>query len=276
MALLSAAIGAIPNASAAIIADTFTTGTTSRAVGDPLAGTTTTIGGATWVLGSTVGTGPKFTALNEVDNGGESTLVSVSLASLGSLSNKIVTVAADVNFSGNAWGSVQFAQAADSTINVFASSLTLYFQQNNGNWVIFTNAFGVVASGSVGIPPAGLSTIKLGIDTTSNQAAAWINGANVAPYFDLTYTPALNYAGFGAYDVTNKDAWLTRIDNFRVEVPQPATFLLLGLCAMVMLVRRRGISPYLRWGSSLRRVSLQPHTIRKVGENRTRTSQEKN
>lgn len=119
LALLGVVIGnAIPNASATVvISDDFTTGGTGRAVGDPLGGTTTPVGNATWIKGSTTtppagAAGAAFTAANEVNNGGTySTVSSVSLAGAGSLAGKTITVQADINFSGNNWGSIEFASA---------------------------------------------------------------------------------------------------------------------------------------------------------------------
>jgi len=246
LALLSAVIGnAIPNASATVvISDDFTTGGPGRAVGDPLGGTTTPVGAATWITGTTTTptAGAAFTAANEVNNGGTySTLASVSLAGAGSLTGKTVTVQADVNFSGNNWGTIEFANVVGPTHDVFASSLLLYVEQKTGNWSIYNNNFGAtIASGKVTML-AGLNNLQLIYNAQLNKASAWINGVNVAPFFSLAYTPVLNYAGFGTYGTTGiTDLTLTRVDNFVVDVvPEPSSIAMLGLGAMVLLYRRR-------------------------------------
>jgi hypothetical protein len=236
---------------AVLIADAFTTGATPRAVGEPLLGTTTPVGGATWVGNSS----PLFMADNAVGNGTDPVPAAivgfVSLASAPA-GNKIVTVQADADFRGNSWGSVQFSNVAGTTSDVFASDLLLYFSQvgTSGSYVIFANDFNtVVTSGNV-TAIVGANALQLSYDTASNTASAWINGNNVVNAVSLgAYTPVLNYAGFGAYDTVNHDATLTRVDNFQVDVtvvPEPGAISLLVLGGVLACSRFRKTSPRCR------------------------------
>jgi len=241
---------------AVVYSDSFvvdnTAADTSRDPGDPLAGTTTEVGGGVWATNIT---GPAFTfgQIGATTNGtvrmDGAPANSFAMLPLTLGATDIVTVEARLkpfHASNDNWIAIGFNTGATVFTEAAPGKLWLLVRQNtaasNGTGVFGANG-GTGANNRLaltttpGSPDAdGYHTVSLTYDKGANTVAVAINGQAVTLNMANLGTPSFTHVGF-QFLATDGDA---AIDDFKVTVtpvPEPAAMAMLGLGGLLLVKR---------------------------------------
>ena len=236
--LTLALMTALPQASAALIEDAFTIDGVS-----PLDGRTSEIGSRTWTAGSLTVTEATWTS-GVVYAGGAHAYAFVPFASDVPTSGT-VWVEADLNFrdssSDTAWWAVGFSDSVETVM--YNSDLFVYLKRDGFYKLRQDKDTGTDVTGTATTVYTGdnesWNRVRLTYNIDAGKLSVTINGVEEISDHDLKtgFTPDVQYAGFGGESLGGKHL----ADNFKTDVPEPATMGLLGLgfAGMAVLRRRR-------------------------------------
>ncbi len=237
--LTLALMTALPQASAALIEDAFTIDGAS-----PLDGRTSEIGSRTWAADSLTVTKASWTT-GVVYAGGSHTYAFVPFASDVPTSGT-VWVEADLNFRDSednaAWWAVGFSDSVETLM--YNSDLFVFLQRDGSYKLRQDKDSGTDVTGTATTVYTGgnesWNRVRLTYNIDAGKLSVTINGVEEISDHDLKtgFTPDVQYAGFGGESLGGKHL----ADNFKTDVPEPATMGLLGLgfAGMAVLRRRRG------------------------------------